>query len=148
MYFVCYKIWLPICSLISQLSRHGKKDTACRRNCAAIILINLRKSKSLGTFWIVRPWTERPDIRGWTKGSGSRMYQNMKLHLSDLWKHPSCWPLSIVLLTRLSPSKNALFIYSLFVLRFYGPVNPMGSCQARSVYLTTCLLGRLSPLSG
>ena len=37
---------------------------------------------------------------------------------------------------------------SLFVLRFYGPVNPMGSCQAQSVYLTTSLLGRLSPLSG
>ena len=36
----------------------------------------------------------------------------------------------------------------LFVLRFYGPVNPMGSCRARSVYLTTRLLGRLSPLSG
>ena len=36
----------------------------------------------------------------------------------------------------------------LFVLRFYGPVNPMGSCQARSVYLTTRLLGRLCPLSG
>ena len=36
---------------------------------------------------------------------------------------------------------------SLFVLRFYGPVNPMGSCRARSVYLTTRLLGRLSPLS-
>ena len=35
----------------------------------------------------------------------------------------------------------------LFVLRFYGPVNPMGSCRARSVYLTTHLLGRLSPLS-
>ena len=34
-----------------------------------------------------------------------------------------------------------------FVLRFYGPVNPMGSCRARSVYLTTHLLGRLSPLS-
>ena len=33
------------------------------------------------------------------------------------------------------------------VLRFYGPVNQMGSCRARSVYLTTCLLGRLSPLS-
>ena len=29
----------------------------------------------------------------------------------------------------------------LFVLRFYGPVNPMGSCWAR-------LLGRLCPLSG
>ena len=36
----------------------------------------------------------------------------------------------------------------LFVLRFYGPVNPMGSCRARSVYLTTRLLCRLSPLSG
>ena len=37
---------------------------------------------------------------------------------------------------------------SLFVLRFYGPVNPMGSCRARSIYLATPLLGRLSPLSG
>ena len=36
----------------------------------------------------------------------------------------------------------------LFLLRFYGPVNPMGSCRVRSVYLTTRLLGRLSPLSG
>ena len=36
----------------------------------------------------------------------------------------------------------------LFVLRFYGPVNPIRSCQARPVYLTTSLLGRLSPLSG
>ena len=24
----------------------------------------------------------------------------------------------------------------LFVLRFYGPVNPMGSCPARSIYLS------------
>ena len=37
-------------------------------------------------------------------------------------------------------------IDSLFVLRFYGPVNPMGSSWARSVYLTTRLLARLSPL--
>ena len=36
----------------------------------------------------------------------------------------------------------------LFVLRFYGSVNPMWSCRAQSVYLTTRLLGRLSPLSG
>ena len=45
-----------------------------------------------------------------------------------------------------------LVVYSvtvcLFVLRFYGPVNPMGSCRARSVYLTTRLLSRLRPLSG
>ena len=39
-------------------------------------------------------------------------------------------------------------LYNMFVLRFYGPVNPMGSCRAWSVYLTTHLLGRLSPLSG
>ena len=38
---------------------------------------------------------------------------------------------------------------SLFVcVEFYGPVNPIRSCRARSVYLTTRLLGRLSPLSG
>ena len=36
----------------------------------------------------------------------------------------------------------------LIVLRFYGPVNPMGSCRPRSVYLTTHLLNRLRPLSG
>ena len=35
----------------------------------------------------------------------------------------------------------------LFVLKFYGPVNRMVSCRARSVYLTTRFLGRLTPLS-
>ena len=35
----------------------------------------------------------------------------------------------------------------LFVLRFYGPVNLLGSCRARPVYLTAHLLGRLGPLS-
>ena len=46
-------------------------------------------------------------------------------------------------------SKMELFKFQdLVVLRFYGPVNPIGSCRARSVYLTTRLLGRLSPLSG
>ena len=34
-----------------------------------------------------------------------------------------------------------------FVLRFYCLVNSMGLCRARSVYLTTRLQGRLSPLS-
>ena len=41
-----------------------------------------------------------------------------------------------------------LDISRLFVLMFYGPVNPMGSCRAWSVSLTTHLLGTLSPLSG
>ena len=44
--------------------------------------------------------------------------------------------------------KRWYYILFCFVLRFYGPVNPMGSCRAQSVYLTTRLLGRLSPLSG
>ena len=35
----------------------------------------------------------------------------------------------------------------LFVLRFYRPINPVGSCRVQSVYLTTLLLDRLSPLS-
>ena len=35
-----------------------------------------------------------------------------------------------------------------FVVRFYGPVSLMESCGAWSVYLTTLLLDRLSPLSG
>ena len=39
-------------------------------------------------------------------------------------------------------------LHCLFVLRFYGPVNPVGSCRARSICLTTRLLGRLNPLSG
>ena len=43
----------------------------------------------------------------------------------------------------LHSSKNNSY-QSLFVMRFYSPVNSMGSCRARSVYLTTRLLGRLS----
>ena len=44
--------------------------------------------------------------------------------------------------------RSAHYAHYLFVLRFYGPINPVGSCRARSVYLTIRLLGRLSPLSG
>ena len=48
----------------------------------------------------------------------------------------------------ISPEKHMLWVLIRLMLRFYGPVNPMGSCRARSVYLTTRLLGRLSLLSG
>ena len=44
-------------------------------------------------------------------------------------------------------TQTYLFV-CLLMLRFQGPVNPMGSCCVLSVYLTTLLLGRLSPLSG
>ena len=43
--------------------------------------------------------------------------------------------------------KNLPCVFCLFVLRFYGPANPLRTCRAWSVYLTTLLLGRLSPLS-
>ena len=53
-------------------------------------------------------------------------------------------------ISKVSELKEEMHMHEvcLFVLRFYGPVNPMGSCQARSVYLTTHLLGKLSPLCG
>ena len=47
-----------------------------------------------------------------------------------------------------SDKKHTQEYVCLFVLRFYGPVNLMGSCRAWSVYQTTLFLGRLSPLSG
>ena len=43
---------------------------------------------------------------------------------------------------------NICFVCLFVLLRFYSPVNLMGSCLAQSVYLTTLLLDRLSPLSG
>ena len=43
-----------------------------------------------------------------------------------------------------APDKGLFEVY----VRFYSPVNPIGSCEAWSVYLTTHLLGRLSPLNG
>ena len=42
-----------------------------------------------------------------------------------------------VILTLLNP-----LLSSLFLLRFYGLVNPMGSCRARSVYLATRFTGQ------
>ena len=48
----------------------------------------------------------------------------------------------------LFPRLKKMLSGNLFLLRFYGPVSPMGSWRARSVYLTTRLLGRPSPLSG
>ena len=43
---------------------------------------------------------------------------------------------------------TALKVYWLIEMRFYDTVNSLGSCRARSVYLTTLFLDRLNPLSG
>ena len=48
------------------------------------------------------------------------------------------------------PQKCTLLVFiriCLFVLRFYGPISLMGSFRAWLVYLTTLILGRLSPLT-
>ena len=58
------------------------------------------------------------------------------------WQHLKSESITFIL------SEALLNEYCMFVLRFYCPVNPLGSWQAWSVYLTTLLLDRLSPLRG
>ena len=65
---------------------------------------------------------------------------------SNIWK--SWWLNFFTHFQKLTSIFLNSHLWSLFVLRFYGPVNPFGSCRALSIYLTTRLLGRLSPLSG
>ena len=72
------------------------------------------------------------------------LYRNAKL--IEFWRNASV--LHNTGLEFCKATVNSIKRDSLFVLRFYGPINPMGSCRARSVYLATRLLGRLSPLSG
>ena len=82
-----------------------------------------------------------------TKPYNIRLVQPAKTQIS--LRNPTVWFESS--LTHVPSTVSRLYKegwFCLFVLRFYGPVNPMGSCQVRSVYLTKRLLGRLSPLSG
>ena len=85
---------------------------------------------------------DRRDSRGdLREGQGRKKNRNESKETEEIKTfplYPTCHKDS-------KPCPTVLF---LFVLRFYGPVNPMGSCRARSVYLTTRLLDRLSPLSG
>ena len=97
-----------------------------------------------------------------TKGHNSKSYGPLTYILVYVYKiNPATVHVykNFQLSSFLSPEKSVLKNFKngkigiptkghLFVLRFYGPVNPMGSCRARSIYLTTRLLGRLSPLSG
>ena len=70
--------------------------------------------------WVHKRLTKNPDYRfTWCQGAPWMADHRGKSNLTSWW---------------------------LFVLRFYGPVNPMGSCRVRSVYLTTHLLGRLNKL--
>ena len=62
--------------------------------------------------------------------------------------HHGGWVYEVSLVSWCSRNRAKHTDLTFVCLRFFGPVNPMGSCQARSVYLTTRLLGRLSPLSG
>ena len=58
-------------------------------------------------------------------------------------------PLRMLTIFAMGVKPQSVVFVCLFVcVEFYRQVNPMGSCRARSVYLTTRLLGRLSPPSG
>ena len=75
--------------------------------------------------------------------------ESLQSLLNDIELYCGTWGLKInTRKTKVMIFEKGRHASCLFVLRFYGPVNPMGSCRARSVYLTTHLLGRLSPLSG
>ena len=87
--------------------------------------------------------------------SAFSLFPKLKSWLSIFLVPPAQWLScqSICLTGRLwvrSPTKDTKTcqLHCLFVLVFYGPVNLMGSCRAWSVYLTTRLLGRISPPSG
>ena len=82
----------------------------------------------------------RASILQWVKSRFRERYQNSQFTHGHI-------NLSKIFFFRMLPA--AIVISScLFVLRFYGPVNPMESCPVPSVYLSRLLLGRLSPLSG
>ena len=68
------------------------------------------KSTDLGTFGKVRPWIGRPDLRTLTKDTSwiEDEMERVGKHLSDLWRQPNHWPISIVILTWLSPSWMAV----------------------------------------
>ena len=86
-----------------------------------------------------RPQPVHYTVRGHQKSVQIPLYRNLRKKVT----------LAEILLTTEKGQRRgysqAVFWHNKFVLRFYGPVNPMGSCRARSVYLTTRLLGRLSP---
>ena len=75
---------------------------------------------------------------------GTKGHGDLDLGLKSHLLFRSILPISLIVLGLMIANGFLL----LFVLRFCGPVNPMGSCQAWSVYRTTRLLGRRSPLSG
>ena len=74
----------------------------------------LWKYIDLGTFQMVRLWTERPDVRRWTEGIFWiwDISEHEDMHPSDLWRQPSSWSLLTVLLTWLSPSWNVVCLYT------------------------------------
>ena len=83
----------------------------------------------------------------WSESSLSlwKNFAALDMQLGKIFNHTAL--MCTIIALNIGTAKPLQTVF-LFVLRFYGPVNPMGSCRARSVYLTTRLLGRLSPLSG
>ena len=75
------------------------------------------------------------------------------INFNDKWLNNNVLILRYLLRIVIDILSNSAVNYRCQYLRFVyfevlWPSQPMGSCQVRSGYLTTPLLGRLSPLSG
>ena len=78
--------------------------------------------------WSTKAWMRYCSCAGWSQS----------VYFAHVWRHFFAWH---------SPSVVSRWWKGDNVLRFYGPVNWLESCQAWSVYITTSVLGRLCPLS-
>ena len=129
--FYCSQLGLCRYVCIDRLYKLSKFQLTRMKNRRVIRVRNFRHS--LPTLDLFEPYvtfTDRDETgarrRVWTNDSLGARAQKFLPSLFRVTAPESCW----------------------FVLTYYGLVNPLRSCRALSVYLTTRLLGRLSPLSG
>ena len=95
------------------------------------------------TFWHVCPMKTQTSLH--IRAVWSVFDVHIKKHF--ILRYPKCtqWTFQSDCMN-VQADRNLCWVL-LFVLRFYGPVNQVGSCRARSVYLTKLLLSRPSSLS-
>ena len=112
-----------------------------------VLIKTKKKRKKTGAFkrCILLSLSVKRPLIFWTRRLHLDVLQSQCIHTCHTNRLIIRLPLLMIRVNRLFTAQRSV---NLFVLRFYGPVNPMGSCRARPVYLTTRLLSRLSPLSG
>ena len=99
-----------------------------------------RNKKSISTFFVEKKKQQQLEMCPQYRDAPAVWYLTIKLQNSTWYKYLNLSLTgSLTYVCKYICMEN---LKTLFVLRFYGPVNQMGSCRARSVYLTTRLLGR------